>query len=297
MLGMVEFLPFLLFSLPAGVWVDRLRGGRCSSLADVLRAVALATVPLAYWLDALTIWQLYVVGFVVGIGTVFFDVAYQSYLPTLVERDQLIDGNSKLEISRSAAQLGGPGLARRPDRDPDGARRRARRRDQLRRLGALHRAHSHDASANRSRRIAARSSRSSGRGCATWSSTSTYAGWPRRSRSSTSSATSAARSSSSTSCASSGSARDDRARARARQRRLSRRRDSGAPRRGAARRRPDDHRLAPLSVARADARPLAPVTRRPVLIASGVMSFASCSTTSPRSASCRRSPPTGCSAG
>jgi len=111
MLGMVEFLPFLLFSLPAGVWVDRLRRKPILVFADVLRAAALVSVPIAYWLDGLTIWQLYVVGFVVGVGTVFFDVAYQSYLPTLVKRDELSDGNSKLEISRSAAQLGGPGLA------------------------------------------------------------------------------------------------------------------------------------------------------------------------------------------
>ena len=110
MLGMVEFLPFLLFSLPAGVWVDRLPRRPMLVAADVLRAVALATVPVAYWLDALTIWQLYVVGFTVGVGTVFFDVAYQSYLPSLVARGDLSEGNSKLEISRSAAQLGGPGL-------------------------------------------------------------------------------------------------------------------------------------------------------------------------------------------
>ena len=61
--------------------------------------------------DALTLWQLYVVVFLVGVCQVFFDVAYQSYLPSLVERDQIIDGNSKLEISRSAAQVAGPGLA------------------------------------------------------------------------------------------------------------------------------------------------------------------------------------------
>ncbi len=59
----------------------------------------------------LTIWQLYVVGFVFGVLTVFFDVAYMSYLPSLVRRDQLVDGNSKLEISRSGAQLAGPALA------------------------------------------------------------------------------------------------------------------------------------------------------------------------------------------
>jgi len=68
-------------------------------------------VPIAYGLDALTIWQLYGVGFFVGVCTVFFDVAYQSYLPSLVDRTQLVEGNSKLEVSRSAAQLSGPALA------------------------------------------------------------------------------------------------------------------------------------------------------------------------------------------
>ncbi|MDQ3163298.1 MAG: MFS transporter, partial [Actinomycetota bacterium] len=111
LLGVVEFLPFLLLSLPAGVWVDRLRRRPILVVADVLRAAALASIPIAYWLGALTIWQLYVVGFVVGIGTVFFDVAYQSYLPALVAREELTEGNSKLEVSRAAAQLGGPGAA------------------------------------------------------------------------------------------------------------------------------------------------------------------------------------------
>ena len=107
----VEFLPFLLVTLPAGVWVDRLRRRPLLILGDLSRAVLLASIPIAYGFDALTIWQLYGVGFLVGIATVFFDVAYQSYLPSLVDRRQLIEGNSKLEISRSAAQLGGPGLA------------------------------------------------------------------------------------------------------------------------------------------------------------------------------------------
>jgi len=107
----VEFLPFLLVSLPAGVWVDRLRRRPILVVGDVSRALLLGSIPITYALDALTIWQLYGVGFLVGIATVFFDVAYQSYLPSLVERRQLIDGNSKLEISRAGAQLGGPGLA------------------------------------------------------------------------------------------------------------------------------------------------------------------------------------------
>jgi MFS family permease len=107
----VEWLPWLLFSLPAGVWVDRMRRRPVLILADLGRGAALLSIPIAYWLDALTLGQLYVVGFATGVLTVFFDVAYQSYLPSLVERRQLSDGNSKLEISRSAAGLVGPGMA------------------------------------------------------------------------------------------------------------------------------------------------------------------------------------------
>jgi MFS family permease len=111
LLGVFEFAPFILVSLPAGVWVDRLRRKPILVVADLGRAAALGSIPLTYALDALTIWQLYGVGFVVGILTVFFDVAYMSYLPSLVDRTQLIEGNSKLEVSRSGAQIAGPGLA------------------------------------------------------------------------------------------------------------------------------------------------------------------------------------------
>jgi MFS family permease len=107
----IEFAPFLLISLPAGVWVDRLPRRPILIAGDLGRAGLLLTIPVAYALDVLTIWQLYGVGFFVGICTVFFDVAYQSYLPSLVERQQLVEGNSKLEISRSGAQLGGPAIA------------------------------------------------------------------------------------------------------------------------------------------------------------------------------------------
>jgi MFS family permease len=109
-LGTIEFLPFILFSLPAGAWVDRLRRRPVLIAGDVGRAIALATVPLAYVLGVLTMAQLYVVGFVVGTLTVLFDVAYQSYLPSLVERDQLVEGNGKLEASRTIAQSAGPAL-------------------------------------------------------------------------------------------------------------------------------------------------------------------------------------------
>lgn len=111
LLGTIEFLPFILLSLPAGVWVDRLRRRPILIIGDLGRALALSSIPIAFYFDVLTIWQLYVVGFITGCLTVFFDVAYQSYLPSLVERDQLVEGNSKLEITRSASQIAGPGLA------------------------------------------------------------------------------------------------------------------------------------------------------------------------------------------
>jgi MFS family permease len=111
LLGTLEFLPFLLVGLPAGVWVDRLSRRPILIAGDLGRAVLLGSIPIAHAFDLLTIWQLYAVAFLTGICTVFFDVAYQSYLPSLVERDQIVDGNAKLEISRSGAFLAGPGLA------------------------------------------------------------------------------------------------------------------------------------------------------------------------------------------
>jgi len=110
-LSAVETAPFLLIGLFAGVWVDRRRKRPILIAGDIGRALLLISIPLAAIAGMLSIYQLYVVGFLVGICTVFFDVAYQSYLPVLVNRDQLVDGNSKLEVSRSTAQLTGPGLA------------------------------------------------------------------------------------------------------------------------------------------------------------------------------------------
>jgi len=110
-LVVVEFLPFILLAIPAGVWVDRMRRKPILVAGDLGRAALLGSIPLAYAFDALTLPHLYVVGFLVGVCTVFFDVAYQSYLPSLVERDQLVEGNSKLEVSRSTSQLAGPGAA------------------------------------------------------------------------------------------------------------------------------------------------------------------------------------------
>jgi MFS family permease len=109
-LSAVEFLPFVFFTLPAGAWVDRLQKRRVLISADLGRAAILVLIPLAYVAGVLAMWQLYAVGFAAGVLTVFFEVGYQAILPELVDRDRLAEGNSRLEISRSAAQVLGPGL-------------------------------------------------------------------------------------------------------------------------------------------------------------------------------------------
>ncbi|MDX6539821.1 MAG: hypothetical protein QOI71_1431 [Gaiellales bacterium] len=110
-LGVVEFLPFVLLTLPAGVWADRVRRRPILIASDWGRVVVLGSVPLTYALGGLTLAQLYVVGFLTGVFTVFFDVSYQSYLPALVDKEHVIDGNSKLELSRAGSQVVGPTLA------------------------------------------------------------------------------------------------------------------------------------------------------------------------------------------
>jgi len=106
-----ETLAFLLVGLPAGAWVDRMRRRSVLITGDVGRAVVLLSVPLAWWAGVLTMAQLFVVAVVAGVLTVFFDVAYQSYLPHLVGRDNLVEGNAKLEAVRGVSQVAGPPLA------------------------------------------------------------------------------------------------------------------------------------------------------------------------------------------
>jgi MFS family permease len=108
LLGVLGFMPFILFALPAGVWVDRLSRRRILIVGDASRAVLLLLIPILWATHTLQMWHLFVLEFVVGVFTVFFDVAYQSYLPSLVERDQLIDGNSKLQLTVSITQVAGP---------------------------------------------------------------------------------------------------------------------------------------------------------------------------------------------
>jgi MFS family permease len=110
-LGVVRFLPWILFTLPAGVWVDRMRRRPILIGADLARAVLLTSIPIAFLGGWLTLIQVYVVAFLAGTFEVFFDVAYQSFLPSIVERDELVEGNSKLELSRAASQVAGPTVA------------------------------------------------------------------------------------------------------------------------------------------------------------------------------------------
>ncbi|MEV8126275.1 MFS transporter [Streptomyces sp. NPDC085944] len=101
----------LLVGLPAGAWVDRMRKRSVLIGTDLLRAAALLTVPLAWWAGLLDIRLLYAVALLHGVLTVFFDVAHVSYLPHLVGRGNLVQGNAKLSAVRSVTGIGGPAVA------------------------------------------------------------------------------------------------------------------------------------------------------------------------------------------
>ena len=101
---------FLLVALPAGLVVDRVAKRRLMIGCDLARMLILGSVVVAGAIGALTMGQLYAVALLSGLATVFFDVAYQSYVPSLIEREQLHDGNGKLGATQAFAQVAGPGL-------------------------------------------------------------------------------------------------------------------------------------------------------------------------------------------
>ena len=111
LLGFAGTLPFLLFGLLVGVWVDRRQRRSMLIRADIGRGLMIAAIAALAFAGLLHMAYLYVFSFLIGILTVFFDVAYQAYLPALVDRKQLVDANSKLETSNSVANTGGPALA------------------------------------------------------------------------------------------------------------------------------------------------------------------------------------------
>src|SRR4051812_7217352 len=106
-----ENLPFLLCSLPAGVWIDRARRRPILIAADLGRAGLLVSITALATLGHLQVWHLYGVAFGVGILTVLFEVAHYAYVPSLLRRDALVEANSRLQVSHSLAESGGPGAA------------------------------------------------------------------------------------------------------------------------------------------------------------------------------------------
>ncbi|PLT48024.1 major facilitator superfamily MFS_1 [Paenibacillus pasadenensis] len=111
LLNAAQYLPFLLITLFAGVWIDRNRRRPVLIAANAGRALLLALIPLSFLGGWLQVEHLYLIVFLTGVLTVFFDLAYQSYLPSLVTRSHVVEGNSKLQLSASMAQVSGPGLS------------------------------------------------------------------------------------------------------------------------------------------------------------------------------------------
>jgi MFS family permease len=103
-LRVAELLPGFLFGLVAGAWVDRLRRKPIMIATDLGRALLIATIPAAAFLGWLGLGHLYIIAALVSALSVFFDVAYQSILPTLVKNEELVEANSKLSVALSVAE-------------------------------------------------------------------------------------------------------------------------------------------------------------------------------------------------
>lgn len=110
-LGALDGLAVVIFGLLAGALVDRVRRRPLLITSDLGRALLLGTIPLAALFGVLSMTQLYIVAALVGILTVFFNVADESYLPSLIPQEQLVEANSKLAMSDSLAEMSGPALA------------------------------------------------------------------------------------------------------------------------------------------------------------------------------------------
>jgi len=106
----LQHLPFLLFTLIAGVYADRWDRRRIMLGADLLRFASLATIPIAALFGVLTIAQIYVIAFLAGTGRVWFEVAHYALLPGIVEPDQLVDANSKFQVTDGVSVFFGPSI-------------------------------------------------------------------------------------------------------------------------------------------------------------------------------------------
>jgi MFS family permease len=112
-LGLIRFLenvPFLLLALLVGAWVDRRRKRPVMIGANIVRACLVISVPVLAITGGLRMPVLYAIAFGIGVGTVFFDVCWMSYVPSLVSKEHLVEANSKVATSYSAADVAGPGL-------------------------------------------------------------------------------------------------------------------------------------------------------------------------------------------
>ncbi|OGO28314.1 MAG: hypothetical protein A2136_02520 [Chloroflexi bacterium RBG_16_54_11] len=110
-LSAVGSAPALLFGLLAGVWVDRYKRRPILIGSDIGRGLVLAAIPILFLIGILRVEILYVVSFLVGALSLFFNIAYRSYLPGLVRKEELVRANSRLELSNSVAEIIGPGAA------------------------------------------------------------------------------------------------------------------------------------------------------------------------------------------
>ncbi|MEZ4714188.1 MAG: MFS transporter [Caldilineaceae bacterium] len=111
LLSMAGSLPNLLIGLPAGVWIDRSRRRPILVGADVGRALLLGSIPAAAWLGGVTFLHLWIVAFLAGILSVFFQIAAMAVLPAVVSKEQLVEANSKLSMTDSVIALSGSGAA------------------------------------------------------------------------------------------------------------------------------------------------------------------------------------------
>lgn len=111
LLGIAGTAAFLVLGLPAGAWLDRVRRRPVLIAADVARGLLLLSVPLAALVGVLTFAQLVTVVLFVGVGTVFFDVAAQSFVPLLAPPTRLVAANARLSSVDSAGQIAGPAVA------------------------------------------------------------------------------------------------------------------------------------------------------------------------------------------
>ncbi|THA86183.1 MFS transporter [Streptomyces sp. A0592] len=110
LLQAAQTIAFLLVGLPAGVLVDRSRRRPILIICDLLRAVLMAAIVIGFLLDLVTFTRLLAVTLLVGLATAFFEIAYQSYIPVVVGRENLIEGNARLESTNAVSRLAGPTL-------------------------------------------------------------------------------------------------------------------------------------------------------------------------------------------